>query len=63
MVNDSQAFILFTYKNLWAFLMFKLLLMTQTMFDFDVLLPWKAFYGKPSKKYYLKLSQVKSRRN
>ncbi len=43
MVNDSQAFILFTYKNLQGFLMFKLLLMRQTLFDFDVLSPWNLF--------------------
>lgn len=42
-VNDSQAFILFTYKNLRGFLMFKLLLVRQTLLDFDVLLPWNHF--------------------
>lgn len=45
MVNDSQAFILFTYENLQGFLMFKLLLTRQTLFDFDVLLPWNHFIG------------------
>lgn len=42
-VNDSQAFILFTYKNLQGLLMVKLLLMGPTSFDFDVLLPWNNF--------------------
>lgn len=45
-VNDSQAFILFTYTNLRGFLMFKLLLMRQTLFDFDVLLPCNLFMEK-----------------
>lgn len=40
MVNDSQALILFTCENPQGVLMFKLLLMRQTLFDFDVLLPW-----------------------
>lgn len=39
MVNDSQALILFTCEKPPRVLMFKLLLMRQTLFDFDVLLP------------------------
>lgn len=39
MVNDSEALILFTCENPLGVLMFKLLLIRQTLLDFDVLLP------------------------
>ena len=47
--------------------MFKLPLMRQTLFDFDMLLPWNLFfffyffYGEPCNTRLLRLCQVKSR--
>lgn len=70
MVNDSQALILFTWEKPARVLMFKLPLMRQTLFDFDVLLPRScvaAFFlffflsfflkKKPRKMFRLRLSQ------
>lgn len=60
-VNDSQAFILFTYKNLQGLLMVKLLLMGQTWFDFDVLLPRNNLKENLVRDVDPGMSQVKSR--